>query len=403
MTEGKNNKSESKEEQPKKKWKLNNEQYIRLIECSNKGPEGIEEWNRRRKENFGEQIWLQKAFLAGTNLQKADLWGANLQGACLNGANLQEANLKDTELQGADLWGADLQEADLFHAELQGTDLCVSNLQGANLKSANLQGVDLRSANLQGADLRYANLQKASLIEADLQGVKLKKADLQGAYLGGTKLQGAKFIGAIVNGFTSFLNCEIDEDTDFRHTGLENTRIESGTKTLLKYNIRRMNWEQWYKQKDESLPELCILGDKLFKQFVRLFWAMSNYGKSTWQIIVTFFSLAFVFAVIYRLWPEFVVFNGKASIDNFQNLWHAFYFSVVTMTTLGFGDIAANPNSWQGQGLLMLQVILGYVLLGALITRFAVLFTVGGPAGSFTPMDKETKELLAKLKEDKGH
>jgi len=27
---------------------------------------------------------------------------------------------------------------------------------------------------------------------------------------------------------------------------------------------------------------------------------------------------------------------------------------------------------------------LGYVLLGALVTRFAVLFTAGGPAGKFS-------------------
>ena len=69
---------------------------------------------------------------------------------------------------------------------------------------------------------------------------------------------------------------------------------------------------------------------------------------------------------------------------------HALYFSVVTMTTLGFGDMAANPDNWQGQVLLMLQVILGYVLLGALVTRFAVLFRAGGPAGKFAPI--KTKE-----------
>jgi hypothetical protein len=37
-----------------------------------------------------------------------------------------------------------------------------------------------------------------------------------------------------------------------------------------------------------------------------------------------------------------------------------------------------------GHALLALQVILGYVLLGALVTRFAVLFTAGGPAGQFS-------------------
>jgi hypothetical protein len=69
------------------------------------------------------------------------------------------------------------------------------------------------------------------------------------------------------------------------------------------------------------------------------------------------------------------------------------YFSVVTMTTLGFGDMYANPkNYWFGAWghlLLIIQVILGYVLLGALVTRFAVLFTAGGPAGKFAEEKKE--------------
>ena len=44
----------------------------------------------------------------------------------------------------------------------------------------------------------------------------------------------------------------------------------------------------------------------------------------------------------------------------------------------------ANKGSIAGQVILALQVILGYVLLGALVTRFAVLFTAGGPAGRFS-------------------
>ena len=53
----------------------------------------------------------------------------------------------------------------------------------------------------------------------------------------------------------------------------------------------------------------------------------------------------------------------------------------------------ANAQSILGHLLLMIQVILGYVLLGALVTRFAVLFTAGGPAGKFADeKEKETKE-----------
>ena len=108
---------------------------------------------------------------------------------------------------------------------------------------------------------------------------------------------------------------------------------------------------------------------------------MSDYGLSTGRIMSSFFILAISFAIAYSLWPSFVMVNNV--VGDIRGFVHALYFSVVTMTTLGFGDIAANPDSWFGQVVLMVQVILGYVHLGALVTRFAVLFAAGGPAGRF--------------------
>jgi len=381
MTEEKNSKSKSKEEQPKNERKLNKEQYYRLIECSKKGPEGIEEWNKWRDENLEEEIWLEGADLSNANLQRAYLWQANLQGACFFGAKLQDAILNASNLQGADLRGAELQ--------------------GAYLKEAELQGANLISARLQGAHFDRANLQGAKLLFTKLQGATLEGTELQGANLHDANLQGAKLREAFVDGSTSFLDCDIDESTDFRETALENVLIESGTKTLLKYNIRRMNWRDWYV-------------NKRFLQWpVKLFWSLSNYGISTLRIIIWFFVLALFFAAIYSncacWWPPGVVSN--LSVEPHLPLWHYFllvllrpvYFSIVTMTTLGFGDMFAHDESLLGHLLLTIQVILGYVLLGALVTRLAVLFTADGPVGSYTPIDKETKKLLAKLKEDKGN
>ena len=99
-----------------------------------------------------------------------------------------------------------------------------------------------------------------------------------------------------------------------------------------------------------------------------------------------------MFASIYYLWGclaspgivenLFVDRNG-ADIQWWLVPLRTLYFSIVTQTTLGFGDMYANAHSFCGHILLSFQVILGYVLLGALVTRFAVLFTAGGPAGKF--------------------
>ena len=45
------------------------------------------------------------------------------------------------------------------------------------------------------------------------------------------------------------------------------------------------------------------------------------------------------------------------------------YFSVVTFSTLGFGDVT--PLNWAGELLVIVEVFLGYVMLGGLITIFA--------------------------------
>ena len=162
-----------------------------------------------------------------------------------------------------------------------------------------------------------------------------------------------------------------------------------------------MNWEEWY----EENPRL--------KYIVKPFWWVSDYGLSTGRIIFTFFGLAFIFASIYYYWgamdyyilhyilpvdgqPGFVSYLFVDESGVAVSWWivplRTLYFSIVTMTTLGFGDMYANAQSIWGHILLSVQVILGYVLLGALVTRFAVLFTAGGPAGKFANENKGSEK-----------
>jgi hypothetical protein len=83
----------------------------------------------------------------------------------------------------------------------------------------------------------------------------------------------------------------------------------------------------------------------------------------------------------------FVLEDSQQAVSRWLVPLRSVYFSIVTMTTLGFDDMYASAHSlFRGIAchiLLAFQVTLGYVLLGALVTRFAVLFTAGGPAGKF--------------------
>jgi len=245
------------------------------------------------------------------------------------------------------------------------------NLCGANLARARAPGAILVGADLRDAVLTGAHLGGAILVAADLRGADLREADLRGANLRGADLRGATCAFAKVNGETLLLTDRVDRGTDFTGVALAGARIEPGLEQLLEYNVRRGRWRRWY----ASHPVLALP--------TRLFWATCDYGRSTWRILFAFAVLAVAFALAYMIFPETVVATWADEPHPGFGFGYALYFSVVTMTTLGFGDVYASPDSGLGQVLLCSQVVLGYVLLGALVTRFAILFTAGGPSASF--------------------
>jgi len=274
-------------------------------------------------------------------------------------------------LDGAHLPRAHLEGAILDEAHLEWADLRFANLKGADLSEAHLNDAKFGRACLEGANLRWAYLEGANLYKAHLERATFEWAHLEGAKFGGAHLQGANLQWATVDGQTSMWPEGVDRETDFTGVGLDSICVDPGLKQTLKDNIRRIRWQAWY----SAGPRW----KRLLKHFVvRPFWWVSDYGRSTGRIIGAFFGLALAFAVVYSIWPMMV-----SGLDVPGRVWvplRALYFSVVTMTTLGFGDMRAAPDSYGGHILLTFQVLSGYVLLGALVTRLAVLFAGAGPA-----------------------
>lgn len=357
-------KSKDKQVKMKREFRRDPKQLELLKKCSDR--KDMTEWNKWREENPKEEIWLQGAELWGAHLEEADLRHVHLEGANLTGAHLKRAKLEGTHLEGAQLTRARLGKAELIGSHLKKANITHANLVGAILTKAHLEMAKLQDAYLEGADVKFAHLEATEFTRSNLKG--------------------ADFSASVVDGSTLFWMCDIDPKTDFRGVGLDSCRIDEKTKYDLEYNRRRMNCEDWYK-----------LHPRLARP-VKIFFWMSDYGNSTWRIIKTFFAIAVCFALVYYLWGALDFYLLKDNehpgivanmfIDQGQQVvscivpLRSIYFSIVTMTTLGFGDMYANTNNYWlaaicGHLLLMLQVLLGYCLLGALVTRFAVLFKSG--------------------------
>jgi hypothetical protein len=309
--------------------RLDESQLAMLLRCSDAGD--MTEWNTWRQVNPEEPIYLEGAMLRGANLRGGNFDHAHLAGAILWSADLSDTQLVEADLEHATLWGAHLDQAMMRR----------THLEGALLSTACLKGARLLFSQLQGADCSYA----------------------------------------IVNSDTLLLECGLDKGTNFTGVNLDSARFSPGLKQTLEYNIRRTWWGLWYKRGAWWRRGLKYA-------FVRTFWWFSDYGRASSRLLLSFLMFSLMFATVYWVHPQMLRLEDNAGL---QGPLHAFYFSVVTMTTLGFGDIHANPASGMGQVVLMLQVLLGYMLLGALVCRLGVLFQARGPAAHFTPRNSRGK------------
>jgi len=213
---------------------------------------------------------------------------------------------------------------------------------------------------------------------ADLRGALFSEAALRGADLHCALLHGAFYERCDCDGLKAG-NIVYDRRTLFTGSNLDGVRIYPEDRGALEHNIRRDTWERWRDgfHRDPKKKDVRSCIDRFFRTCVLWFWSISDYGTSTTKIFELFVVLACIFAAIYWMCPFLLASNNGG--EPIHSPMHAFYFAVVTLTTLGFGDIHANADSWIGQVVLVVNVICGYLILGSVVTRFGVVYTGLGP------------------------
>ena len=297
--------------------------------------------------------------LAGAFLADADLSGLDLTGADMSGANLARADLTGATLLGADLRGALLVSAKLDDADFTGANLEDANLQaatgcrvgfgGAQLQRAKLLESDLDeatfvSAELDGADLRAAAIVRSRFMGARLDGVDATGADLRGSELCDVSVVGARFDNADLRG------CSITGITGYDRAWWIGTDIRD-IAPLGVHLWKRFVGDQNY------LVEFRRQGP-VAELLYKLWWLTSDCGRSVVRWGICTLIVVVGFACAYTVVD--IDYGSHAT-------WLSpLYFSVVTVTTLGYGDV--QPASVAAQVVAMAQVVIGYVMLGGLLS-----------------------------------
>ncbi len=319
---------------------MTKEEAVHLLRS---GKEGIQEWNRRRRVDelppdlSGIDLsgaFLVEAMLGGVEFTNADLRGANLAGANLDGADLifarlEKANLRDARLVGAHLTGADLTGADLGGACLTSSQLIQTHLVGARCERACFQHADLSHAELRDADLTAADLSHALLSDVDLTGATLKCANFEHAAVMGVK---------------------------YRRSGLvcRGIRVDScHGHAVFKRDVQDQDWIETFSSQSRR------------NRLIYLIWLFfTDCGRSLGRVWLTATTLAMLFGTVYAHVPSLL--NTTRAVNSW---WTPYYYSFVTFTTLGFGDVT--PGSLAGEIIVTIEVILGYLTLGILVSILA--------------------------------
>lgn len=164
---------------------MERDEALRLLKG---GPDGITEWNRRRKD--GEAIPdLTKATLANVNLTNVNLTGTILTDATLANATLTSAALAQADLRGADFTGTTLLNAQMNEANLIGMRIDgQTNIAGARFDGAKIDRYTLDCFTLEQIPIA-ARVRMEILDDV---------AKLRSAYSGFWRILNAIFITAFV-------------------------------------------------------------------------------------------------------------------------------------------------------------------------------------------------------------
>ena len=197
-------------------------------------------------------------------------------------------------------------------------DLRGINLSNKILSGINLSNIDFYAANFSNSNLSGSNLNGSYLSEANLIGTNFSWSSMEDALID---------------------NVEFDNSTNFLGVALNKANLSFA---VLVYDLALTQ------QRIAQLEKSHVILSRILK-------LTTDYGRSlsrwlTWCLIVIF-----VFAFLYCFVP---------GATNNQSFGNSLYFSIVTFTTLGYGDIV--PIGF-GKFLSAFEVLTGLLMGGLLV------------------------------------
>ena len=307
---------------------------------------------------------LQNADFTGENLEGIDFSFINLSGAIFDRCNLSGANFfkatlhkvsfKEANLQNAEFTASELNKADFEKADASNAGFGASIMKEVSCFQANFSNTTLSKTIMTNSDFRMVNFSGARFLGAQMDKCDFTKANFQNAELSDSNLNKSVFRdvdlrGANLKLIKNYTSCDW-YGVDFRNTNF------LGAYLFKRYVVDYNYLEEFKRQ------------SKVHAFVYFLWWVTSDCGRSVTRWFAWIIAFILLFTYFYTLVP--------IDYGSHQTWLSPFYFSVVTFTTLGFGDVL--PMNTTGQILVIVEVLLGYAMLGGALSIFANKFARRG-------------------------
>jgi Uncharacterized low-complexity proteins len=249
---------------------------------------------------------------------------ARLEARAKSGRPMVGFSLRYANLEGLNL---------VRHGSKQGYHLVYSDLYRCNLTNAHLFNLDLTGSSLMKANLTMANLNCSCLLNTNLLGVKLKGVKLD-------NIEWDRFLRQETQAYETRGNriAQIDyfEQAEEIYRNLRRTTESQGLfENAGRFFQREMIMRRY------QLPRYGFT--RFLSKMVDLF---CGYGEEPVRVVSFSLIIILSFACIYFIagvsdGGAIVEYAASASItENLLTFFQSLYFSVVTFTTLGYGDLS---------------------------------------------------------------
>lgn len=242
-----------------------------------------------------------------------------------------------------DLRGIDLQGIDFSDCLVSNVNFTYSNLSDAKIQQSHFLHVNFCNVNFSNSHI--------SLGKFDGQ-CNINNINLTNAYLGTiieSKISGFKFNKL---SYLQLIKRTINRRSKRKYSDLDIDNIEEICEE--KEFIAYIKWYQYVCHMLSNFKNLKFNNKISFvcEVFITKCWT-SYWVLAMWAIIINL-----LYGLTYWL-------KGTDFIEPIEDIHKSIYYSVITFTTLGYGEI--HPNSICTQYLVISEVIIGYIILGVFV------------------------------------